>query len=268
VIVRQDGDNVVLIRQADHAYLSGQLAAAWGTPPWEVPEPYPSVVLGARLHDEAWLYWDEAPGQRDDGLPRSFYEVDRVVTTGLYTHGVEAVCALDLYAGLLVSLHYTGFFHGHWDWMPLSSVENFAEPESTALRLFVTDELRRQQELRTKLRLDLDDELRLAANYKWLQLWDRISLDVCRRDPAQWAERYPLTPTGSGTGSEGVLLQISMPEPGRCVLDPYPLRRAPFLARVPAVRLPPSALLDRQTFINAWRTADAVVYSRFEPPSL
>jgi len=268
VIVRDDGDHLILIRQPDHADLSGQLAAVWGKPPWEVPEPHQSVVVAARLHDQAWHFWDEAPGQREDGRPRSFFEVDRVVTTGLYTHGADAVAAIDAYAGLLVSLHYSGFFHGHWEWTPFATPERFPEPEATALRLFVQDELGRQKSLRA--RLDLNNasaEARLRAHYEWLQIWDRISLDVCRHDPgAGFEDAYPPVPLTSGTGAESVPLRISIPGPGRCLLAPYPLRRAPFRTAIRAVRLPVTSCGEREAFLQAWRLAEPeAIAVTFEP---
>jgi hypothetical protein len=121
--------------------------------------------------------------------------VDRVTTSELYRRGVDAVARLDPYAGLLVSLHYSGFFHGHWDWQPFATPDRFPDPDRTALQEFVSGELQRQARLRSEAALTADDETRLAANYKWLQLWDRISLDICRQEATSaWEVEYPPTP--------------------------------------------------------------------------
>lgn len=256
MIVRQEGDHLVLIRQPDHAYLSGELAAVWGNPPWEVVDPHPSVVAGARQHDEAWLLWDESPTVGPDGRPLSFFQVDRVTTADMYRRGADAVCVLDLYAGLMVSLHYSGFFHGHWDWQPFSTPDNFPDPERTALRQFVDGELRRQDDLRRQLDFGDVDETRLAANFKWLQLWDRISLDVCRRDPDEpWSVDYPDVPLTASADAGRASLRLSMPHAGEYLLDPYPLRRAPYHARLATVRMPLEALGDQATFLERWRQA-------------
>jgi hypothetical protein len=257
VIVRQEADTILLVRQADHAALSGRLAALWGAGPWQPPAPFPSAVLAARLHDMAWPPWDEAPGQRPDGLPQSFFEVDRVTATALYRRGADAVEALDPYAGLLVSLHYSGFYHGHWEWVPYSSPEVYLEPQAGALRVWVREELARHERLKRALGVDADGEVRLAANYRWLQLWDRISLDCCRLDPASaWDEEYAPVTLTAAPESAWTRLRVSMPEPGRCVLSPYPLRRDPFDASIPVVRLPRGACADRETFLAAWREAE------------
>ena len=51
MIVRQEGEGLLLVRQADHALLSGWLAAGWGAAPWQAPKPRYSTIIGARLHD-------------------------------------------------------------------------------------------------------------------------------------------------------------------------------------------------------------------------
>ena len=73
MIVREDGDFLLLVRQADHAFLSGSLAAAWGRAPWVPPEPYHSTVIGARLHDLAWTTFDEALPRRPNGRHYAFF---------------------------------------------------------------------------------------------------------------------------------------------------------------------------------------------------
>jgi hypothetical protein len=255
VIVRQEGESLVIVRQADHAYLSGTLAAAWGLPPWTIPEPYPSVVVGARTHDDAWLAWDEAPGQPPGGWPLSFYEVDRVTTSDLYRRGIDAVSQLDVYAGLMVSLHYSGFFHGHWDWQPFATPERFSDPDGAALRRFVDGELERQVILRAAAGLGQDDELLLAANYKWLQLWDRISLDICRQDPVEeWEIEYPATPAGYEPDAAPITLRFAHRGSGSYVLNPYPLRIAPIHATIPMTRLRLPLPADRGQFLDTWRT--------------
>jgi hypothetical protein len=253
VIVREDGDRLVIVRQADHARLSGRIAAAWGRSPWEAPRPLPAVTVGARVHDDAWLMWDDAPEVRD-GRPLGFHEVDRVKTVSMYSAGVTAAVALDPYAGLLTSLHYSGFFTSHWGWQPFSTPDRFPEPQSMALRLFLQDERQRQDVLRRGLNLGRDDEAVLEANYKWLQLWDRISLDICRQSrEAPWALDYPDVPVRYD-GPETVALKFAMVTPGTYVLNPYPLLPRAFRVAIPAVTLR-AGFSSREEFLEAWRGA-------------
>jgi hypothetical protein len=253
VIVREEGDRLVIVRQADHAQLSGRLAAAWGEPPWQVPEPFPAVVVGAGIHDDAWLSWDEAPEVRD-GVPLSFFEVDRVQTSSMYSAGVTAVVAVDPYAGLLASLHYSGFFTSHWGWEPFATPDRFPGAQGAALRLFLHDERHRQDSLRDRLRLGPRDEVLLEANYKWLQLWDRVSLDICRQSrEAPWVIDYPEVPARYA-GRETLALKFAMIAPGEYTLNPYPLRARPFRAAVPVVAMR-AGHASREAFLDEWRTA-------------
>ena len=254
MIVRQESEHLVLVRQADHGLLSGWLAGAWGEPPWAVPEPYDSTVVGARLHDLAWTFLDEALPCRSDGRPYAFHEVSRSVTTRLYSRGIDAVEAIDEYAGLLTSLHFSGFLTSHWSWPPVASSVDLATGEREAVTRFLHDESGRQAGLRDRLGVDATLDSQLMCNYFWLQLWDRISLDICRHGFSGWKADYPSTPVGTDAGAEEVRLHIELLPDGVCTLAPYPLRFNPFRARVPAVRVPRTGPGEHTALIHAWRS--------------
>lgn len=257
MILREEADGFTCVRQVDHAHLSGELAADWGGDSWDTPEPHADVVVGATRHDDAWAAWDQAPEVRD-GRPLAFHEVDRVTTTAMYAAGVDAISADNPYAGLLTSLHYSGFFSSHWGWQPFSTPGRFSEPQASALRRFVATELARQGRLRSALGLGPADERRLEVNYKWLQLWDRVSLDICRQSADEpWVIDYPAAPARYQPGNE-VSLKFAMVAPGRYTLNPYPLRLAPFRVSVPAVALPPGPFSSRETLVEQWRAAPVV----------
>jgi hypothetical protein len=239
VIVREEGAELVLVRQADHALLSGWLAAAWGAPPWTAPRPHHGSVVGARLHDLAWTAFDETLPRRPDGRPFAFHEVPRAVTTRLYRQGADAVEALEPYAGLLTSLHLSGFFISHWGWQHGFPPPSQEGEEGEAISRFVEHELARQRRLREELHLRSPErERELMCNYLWLQLWDRLSLYVCLYGHRGWSGDLPATPVGTEPGAEVVSLHAELEPAGVCRLDPYPLVPRPFRARVPAVRVP------------------------------
>lgn len=259
MIVRADGDELVLVRQTDHALLSGWLAAAWGAPPWTPPRPHDACVAAARLHDLPWAAFDETLPCRPDGRPRAFHEVARAVTTRLYTRGLDAVEAIDPYAGLLASLHFSGFFTSHWGWRhgPAPALEG---EERDAVGTFVGHELARQRRLRDHMGIDAARDRELMCGYFWLQLWDRISLDVCRHGFSGWTGRYPPAPVSVEPGAEVVQLRVDLEPGGVCRLDPYPLLPNPYRARVPAVRVPLAAVPRQDELRRAWRAggADAI----------
>lgn len=268
MIVGQEGDDLLLVRQADHALLSGWLCAAWGAPPWTAPQPRDGAVLGARLHDLAWSPYDERLPRRPDGRPAAFFEVSRVVVTGLYLRGLAAVESMDPYAGLLGSLHYSGFYVSHWGWQHWARPGNLQGEEKAAVDSFVAHELERQGRLRHELHFTDEDELRLRCNYFWLQLWDRISLDVCRYGFHGHTEEYPAVPLSYEEGAPSVRLRIELHPDGVCRLGPYPLLPDPYRAQIPRVRVPAAAAgpgardqLNRCWLSGGGETVDV----RFEP---
>lgn len=259
-----EGEGLAVFRQADHARLSGSLAAGWGREPWLPAQPFPAATIAARQHDDAWIPYDEAPEVRD-GRPLAFHEVERVRTVELYRAGIGSVVQLDAYAGLLVSLHYSGFFTSHWGWEPFSTPDRFPGPQAQALREFLHAEGQRQQGLRRSAGLGPADEAGLELNYKLLQLWDRVSLDICRQAADRpWAIEYP--PVATVPGAAATSLKLAMLAPRRYALSPYPLLANPFRATIPVV-LMGAGHPTRERFLAEWRTApEAPVAISIEAP--
>jgi len=227
MVIRETASGeVVLVRQDDHARLSGRLAELWGRPPWRVPAPREGVALGASLHDLAWAGWDQAAilsGTR----PAPFYGVPRTVTAPMYRRGIDAVERIDSFAGLIASHHYSGLFASYWGWEPLADVTRMAPDDRDAVAALLDHERARQVRLRAEL---TPDDAELERAYKYLQLWDRISLHVCGQGFAEpWGTEYPEI--------EGLRLRLRLEPPDRCLLDPYPLLVEPVTAVVPALLL-------------------------------
>lgn len=239
VIARCDG-HLRLVEQTEHARLAGDAAARWGNERFAAPAPRESVVRAATMHDEGWRDADAEPlFGADARRPRHFTEVTGEEHVPLYRRGVEAVLAADSYAGLLVSMHWTGLYRSRWG-LGLGRVE----PAGSALQdEAVEHEERRWIEVKRELtratsRTDL--ELSLWHNYELLQAWDLLSLYACLGDlrPAAGATPRPFAATlaaldqepGPRTldavppavGRERVELTLTPVEPGVVAVDPYP----------------------------------------------
>jgi len=253
VIVREEAGHLVLVRQSDHALLSGWLAAAWGAPPWTAPPARAAAVVAARLHDLAWTAFDEGLPRRPDGRPLTFFEVARTVSTRLYAHGIDAVEAIDPHAGLLTSLHFSGFFTSHWGWRHAGQAIATEDEDGAAVARFVEQERVRQSRLRDSLGVDPAGEAVLRCEYRWLQLWDRLSLDVCMRGFHGWTGYYQEAALSPEPGAPDVSLHVELEPGGVCRLAPYPLVLSPYRARVPAVHVPLADLADAAAVERAWR---------------
>ncbi len=106
MIIQEHGDHLILIRQTDHAVLSGYFARELGHEGFARPEPLESFQLAATEHDNGWNEWELQP--RIDPvsfLPYSFMSLPTQEHIDLYQRGIERIVKVDRYAGLLVSLH-------------------------------------------------------------------------------------------------------------------------------------------------------------------
>jgi hypothetical protein len=107
VLLRPDGDDVVCIGQASHAWISGQMARAWAEP----FEPHEEVCLAAEQHDVGMAEWDLLPALNPEtGLPFSFTELPFSIHSALWLAAPRRLVTTSAYAAALVSLHGTRLY--------------------------------------------------------------------------------------------------------------------------------------------------------------
>ncbi|WP_124726610.1 DUF3891 family protein [Staphylospora marina] len=208
MIVRKSGDLFVLIRQHDHALVSGQLAERL-KPEWKLPE---NVVRGISLHDCGWeeldeeILWNERTG-----APHSFEDYPLAPKVRAYTHGIDRVEEKDPYAAFLCSMHYSRFFENGED--PVS-VEFFNREQQRRMRL--------AERISPALLEKADD------HYGWLLFFDRLSLAICMNEPGE--NRHPWF--RDGIRHHGVTHRWVWENEYRLRLDPE-LFSGPFSVSVP-----------------------------------
>jgi hypothetical protein len=164
VLVRHDG---LVIGQPAHAWVSGQLARAWGNAAFPAPAPREPFCLAAEQHDVGWADADLAPTVGPDGRPRSFVEQPRAVHVAIWRGAARRLLAQSRYAALLVSLHGTSLYE---------RVDTDAEPPDTAaaIRAYLAGQRALQSELATGL-----DPEQIDRNRRLLLALDRLSLMLC-----------------------------------------------------------------------------------------
>src|SRR5438477_7062690 len=98
MIVQRRGGDLLLIRQTDHAALSGELAEHWGGSAFAPPEPRGSGLLAAARHDDGWREWEAAPRVNPSTRrPYNFFELPVREHIPFYLRGIEELVRDDPY---------------------------------------------------------------------------------------------------------------------------------------------------------------------------
>jgi hypothetical protein len=203
MLIRPEPDGSLLaIGQASHAWVSGQLARAWGNERFGPVEPWEEVCLGAEQHDVGWAEWDLDPAiDPATGRPHTFISLPLPEKLELWSGAARKMVSQSRYAALLVTMHGSALY------------ERFPPDDPSDQRL-VQDFLAGQRALQAELAAGFDAD-QVRRNQKLVFAWDYISLALCLGwMPAEVED----VPTADGTP---VTLQLT--EDGE--LDPWPFRQ-------------------------------------------
>jgi hypothetical protein len=216
MLVRRDDRGVLLIGQPSHAWVSGQLARAWGNTQFGRLEPYEEVCLAAEQHDIGMAEWDLTPARNPDtGFPRSFMEMSIPVHLELWREGPRRLLRQSRYAALLTSIHGTRLYR-------LRDLDRLPSDEARAIREHLAAEERFQQQLIESLQndpatADAVAPAQLGRNSQLIWTWDSLSLGLC----LDWG---PWTAHDVPTAGGGTELSVSPgADTSELVLDPWPL---------------------------------------------
>ncbi|WP_433616542.1 DUF3891 family protein [Dactylosporangium sp. CA-139114] len=288
IVTRRDGA-LHLVEQVEHGRVSGALAEAWGNDVFEAPTPGAPVRTAAARHDEGWRAWDARVLFHElERRPLHFLEIDASEHVRLYRQGVERVALGDVYAGVLVGMHWTGLYRGRWSAPGARGRLDVGADGRAAQDAAVDAEERRwidakrlawtQQEPRAAF------ENRLWHNFELLQLWDLLSLYLCVMPHEPAPAPGPATPWGPqlaalAHAAEDVLLPAVRPHPlgaavritagvrvpGEVWLDPYPFHRDGIEVEVASTAVPDRAFDHAELAARVGRTAPTVTSWRLAP---
>jgi hypothetical protein len=172
VLLREEGDAVIAIGQASHAWISGQLARAWGNALFAAPDPYEEVCLAAEQHDVGMAEWDlRASLNPRTGLPYSFLEIPLQTHLALWTAAPAKLLTQSRYAALLVSMHGTALNERR-------DLGKLRPQERELVASFLEAQRDRESRVAAQLAVDASE---LARNQRLVWTWDSLSLAVCLR---------------------------------------------------------------------------------------
>lgn len=273
MLVSRRNGRLLLVEQKEHGRIAGKICDRWGNDRFSRPRREASARIAAAMHDDGWREADAEPlFNAQEGRPLNFLEIEMTDHVPLYRRGVERVYQRDLYAGLLVSMHWTGLYRGRWGLQTGGVFRSRSTDEATRLQDEAIDE---QEQRWVEVRRELmaaeprtDFEIGLWHNYDLLQALDLISLYLCTANlaPSAGSEPQRLTDVlGSIDQEPGPRVIPSIPvrpggnrvdlvlEPGSdgaVVVDPYPFDRDSVEVTIAARAIPdfryesPEALRD------------------------
>jgi hypothetical protein len=258
VLIREDDRGVLAIGQQSHAWLSGQLARAWGNDRFGPVRPREEVCLAADQHDAGWGSWDGDPlWQPETGRPRSFMEMPLDAHLALFTEGPRRMVSQSRYVALLVSMHGRRLYERR-------NLDELPAGEASAIEQFLVGQRAFQTELIQSLRADplaaadVDGE-RLERNRRLIWTWDYLSLALC----LAWAPTTAKSaPTATGTAD---LTLTANGDRDAHHLDPWPFTAGEVTVRCEGRRLANRFETEREmreAFADArWETLEL----RLEP---
>jgi hypothetical protein len=229
MLVRPEGDAVLLIAQPAHAAVAGQLARAWGNERFGAVEPFAEVCLGAELHDIGWVEWERNPTLNPStGLPHTFLEVSAGTRADIWGPAAETALPFGRYAALLVSLHGTGLYE-------MFGVGNASAVDAERMRQAVERNYRLQERLLVSLRGDevMGDYASDAAvrrNRRLVAAWDGMSLALCHGLTSERAFR-------AVPAADGEIDVTFRPAADSVTVDPWPFSDGDVAVRIDCRRV-------------------------------
>ncbi|MEB1809874.1 MAG: DUF3891 family protein [Bacillaceae bacterium] len=167
MIIRETEDAFIMIKQHDHAFLSGRVVEHFSPDLLQSNHFMKDVRYAAYEHDRSWIGLDETPIWNDQAqVPYSFSDFPLIPKLAFYKIGLDEIEQANPYASLLCSLHYCSFFSRSTDERAVQ---------------FLNHERKRQAKIKQNI-TTLNHEL-LFEHFRLLQLSDDLSLYICLNEP-------------------------------------------------------------------------------------
>ena len=266
-----DETRLIVALQIDHSRVAGYLAAHWGNPQFDRPEPYSSVVLAATEHDIGWWEWEMKPSTLNDkGLPLDYHDGSLKYLGQLrldfYKNAVDRVRNRDPYAAMLMAMHGVALMNAGYG--------KYAYPPDRTSDPRVKAYVDHQEELRLNLLADLrrsesferfcSDE-QVWTNYEYMEVFDQLAQYICNR--------YPLNSKARKLGPSDTLNDVDIPTkhgksatkiaidtvaPHKAILTPYPFDLDPLPISFDARLVPNRTYKDGEEFLRDFYRAEKI----------
>jgi hypothetical protein len=162
MIIRNEEDRFILIKQHDHGLLAGRIASNWGNEAFE--KPTDELIFAASMHDISWHPYDEEVKWNNKRKePYDFIHYPTSEKLLIYQEGLNTLEKSHPYSALLTSKHYCSFYKSR---------------NEKDVHAFLQSELLRQERLQGKYTIE-----QVTSDLSLLKLYDDLSLYVCLNKP-------------------------------------------------------------------------------------
>ena len=250
MIVRHDGEELILVNQTDHSKLVGQFASHWGNATFATPKPFETVARAATFHDFGWLRYETNPVLAENHETPGFRSItadkDQLKS---FQWCIDWLSDVDPYSGLIVSMHRTGLWRGRYDTVAHPTM-NAARGLATGIEDFISVNEDRQAKVRAG-----HDEAEVWTNYHLMQVWDLLGLYFCCQDPYQdYIDPVPLK--YGADRKAGVKMTLTPKDRTTVAFDPFPFGEKGCEVQLAWKRLPRITFEDQADFRRAYFQAE------------
>ena len=130
MIIPEREPKLVLVRQPEHAKMSGRIARRWQRPAWLTPGAWKRFVEAVRRHDDGWISEEARPALDPRGFPYDFLRLPPGRHLAVWKRSVRLAGRADPWGGLLVAGHarwLTGMSRGRAASAGQNAIDRFLE---------------------------------------------------------------------------------------------------------------------------------------------
>jgi len=175
-----DKQSAFVIRQQDHAAVSGVFAEHFGNDEFAALNPRDAMIHVAAHHDDGWESIDGNP-ELDTNTGYVYHLTKTAMNLLLVSSNKspEANESYDLYSGIISSMHTYGLFHGRYGLSDKIFIDMVSDEWRDKVKAMLDVELKRQERIKAELAgSDLIQQETLFHNYKLLQFFDTLALYI------------------------------------------------------------------------------------------
>ena len=224
-ITKHDDGYLYIVNQYDHSVQAGEVARHWGNKEFIRPQYFESLCLAVEKHDIGWVESDEEVlFNKENGQPIPFLSVNLLQHVDFYGKGYEKVKNEDLYAGLLVGMHWLGLYTNRFGY---DSSFTFKIPQDLAPK--INEKIVSMQKEWVDLKMELwkkqgprsEFENHLWINYEIVQFMDRLSQYITMHK-TDTKNKLVMGPVRQSPESKGTMITVQGRGDGTVVVDPFP----------------------------------------------